>query len=92
METNNISIMIEIEEVLRINDKDYSITFSTYFNVEWKESEPKDLGGNLHKNIMASCKLNVKHKGSLAHVLTFCYNIGYVSKVSCKYLILFICI
>jgi hypothetical protein len=27
--------------VLRINDKDYSITFSTYFNVEWKEKEPK---------------------------------------------------
>ena len=37
METNNISIIIEIEEVLRINDKDYSITFSTYFNVEWVE-------------------------------------------------------
>ena len=35
-ETNNISVTIDIEEVLRINDKDYSITFSTYFNVEWK--------------------------------------------------------
>ena len=23
--------------MLRINDKDYSITFSTYFNVEWRE-------------------------------------------------------
>ena len=23
--------------MLRINDKDYSITFATYFNVEWKE-------------------------------------------------------
>jgi hypothetical protein len=41
LETNNISIIIDIEEVLRINDKDYSITFSTYFNVEWKEKEPK---------------------------------------------------
>jgi hypothetical protein len=43
METNNISIIIDIEEVLRINDKDYSITFSTYFNVEWKESEQEDI-------------------------------------------------
>ncbi len=41
LETNNISIIIDIEEVLRINDKDYSITFSTYFNVEWKEKDPK---------------------------------------------------
>ena len=24
-------------QVLRINDKDYSITFATYFNVEWTE-------------------------------------------------------
>ena len=23
--------------MLRINDKDYSITFATYFNVEWTE-------------------------------------------------------
>jgi len=43
LETNNISIIIDIEEVLRINDKDYSITFSTYFNVEWKEKEPKNV-------------------------------------------------
>lgn len=30
-------LSIDIDEVLRINDKDYSITFSTYFNVEWTE-------------------------------------------------------
>ena len=35
---NTIWISIEIDEVLRINDKDYSITFSTYFNVEWEET------------------------------------------------------
>ena len=34
---NNIYVSIEIDEVLRINDKDYSITFATYFNVEWTE-------------------------------------------------------
>ena len=34
---NDIDISIEIDEVLRINDKDYSITFATYFNVEWSE-------------------------------------------------------
>ena len=36
-ETNPIEVSIDIDEVLRINDKDYSITFSTYFNVEWRE-------------------------------------------------------
>jgi len=34
---NLIRVTIDIDEVLRINDKDYSITFSCYFNVEWKE-------------------------------------------------------
>ena len=34
---NQIDITIDIDEVLRINDKDYSITFSCYFNVQWKE-------------------------------------------------------
>ena len=35
---NVIYVSIDIDEVLRINDKDYSITFSTYFNVEWFEN------------------------------------------------------
>ena len=34
---NEIYVSIDIDEVLRINDKDYSITFATYFNVEWTE-------------------------------------------------------
>jgi len=34
---NKIYVSIDIDEVLRINDKDYSITFATYFNVEWSE-------------------------------------------------------
>ena len=28
---------LEISDVLRIDDKDYSITFSLYFNVQWSE-------------------------------------------------------
>ena len=36
-QTNVIGVSIDIDEVLRIDDKDYSITFSTYFNVEWNE-------------------------------------------------------
>ena len=36
-ESNKISVTIDISEVLRINDKDYSITFACYFNVEWEE-------------------------------------------------------
>ena len=32
---NKMKIHIDIIEVLRINDKDYSITFACYFNVAW---------------------------------------------------------
>ena len=34
---NKIGISIDIDEVLAISGKDYSITFATYFNVEWNE-------------------------------------------------------
>lgn len=34
---NEISVSIHIDEVLRINDKDYSITFACYFNVKWPD-------------------------------------------------------
>ncbi|XP_071746375.1 acetylcholine-gated chloride channel subunit acc-3 isoform X2 [Lepeophtheirus salmonis] len=34
---NLVEIGIDIGEVLRINDKEYSVTFSSYFNVLWKE-------------------------------------------------------
>ena len=36
-EPNNIGIEIHISDVLKINDRDFSITFSLYFNVKWKE-------------------------------------------------------
>ena len=35
--TNPIAVEILIEEVLRINDKDYSITFSCYYNINWPD-------------------------------------------------------
>jgi hypothetical protein len=35
--TNPISVEILIEEVLKINDKDYSITFSCYYNINWPD-------------------------------------------------------
>jgi len=34
---NNIKIGFEISDVLKIDDKDYAITFSLYFSVEWYE-------------------------------------------------------
>ena len=34
---NPIAVEILIEEVLRINDKDYSITFSCYYNINWPD-------------------------------------------------------
>ena len=48
--TNRIVISIDIDDVLRINDGTYSITFSTYFNVEWNErrlSIQPDFGASL---------------------------------------------
>lgn len=34
---NHIGIEIHISDVLKINDRDFSITFSLYFNVQWRE-------------------------------------------------------
>ena len=34
---NRVGVSIDIEEVREVNDRDYSITFGAYFNVEWKE-------------------------------------------------------
>ena len=36
-EPNTIAIEIHISDVLKINDRDFSITFSLYFNVRWIE-------------------------------------------------------
>jgi len=52
-QTNVIGISIDIDEVLRINDGTYSITFSTYFNVEWNERRLNvfpDFGSSLRKD------------------------------------------
>jgi len=52
-QTNHIGISIDIDEVLRINDGTYSITFSTYFNVEWNERRLNvmpDFGASLRKD------------------------------------------
>ena len=52
-QTNHIGISIDIDEVLRINDGTYSITFSTYFNVEWNERRLNvmpDFGSSLRQN------------------------------------------
>ena len=52
-QTNPIQISIDIDEVLRINDATYSITFSTYFNVEWRERRlniSKEFGASLRSD------------------------------------------
>ena len=63
--TNKIGISIDIDDVLRINDGTYSITFSTYFNVEWNErrlSVQPDFGSTLRppnstENVMVPMNL-----------------------------------
>ena len=36
-EANLILVEIHISDILKINDRDFSITFSLYFNVQWRE-------------------------------------------------------
>lgn len=36
-EANLIKVELHISDVLKINDRDFSITFSLYFNVQWRE-------------------------------------------------------
>ena len=36
-EPNLIQLELHISDVLKINDRDFSITFSLYFNVQWRE-------------------------------------------------------
>ena len=36
-EANLIKVELHISDVLKINDRDFSITFSLYFNVQWLE-------------------------------------------------------
>ena len=40
-QTNVIGISMDIDEVMEISDKDYSITIAMYFNVDWHEPRIK---------------------------------------------------
>ena len=42
-QSNKISISMDIDEIMQINDADYSIAISMYFNVEWQEPRLKML-------------------------------------------------
>ena len=39
--TNRIGVSIDIDDFLRIDDSTYTITFATYFNIEWNEKRFK---------------------------------------------------
>ena len=47
---NPIKVELLIQEVLRINDKDYSITFSCYYNIYWPDKRIK-LAANFGQEI-----------------------------------------
>ena len=36
-QTNAIGVSMDIDKIMQINDADYSITISMYFNIEWQE-------------------------------------------------------
>ena len=40
-QSNLINIEIHISDILVIDDRDFSITYSLYFNVQWKEPRLK---------------------------------------------------
>ena len=53
---NPIKFELLIQEVLRINDKDYSITFSCYYNIYWPDTRirlSKDFGKDMVKDAVA---------------------------------------
>ena len=53
---NPIGVELLIQEVLRINDKDYSITFSCYYNIRWPDPRlqlSQDFGREVSKTILA---------------------------------------
>jgi len=52
---NPIEVELLIQEVLRINDKDYSITFSCYYNIYWPDKRirlSKDFGKDIVKDTL----------------------------------------
>jgi len=75
---NTIWISIEIDEVLRINDKDYSITFSTYFNVEWEETRlwvDPELEAQINSTGPVTTPLNLEFVKDLWLPNIFIYNL-----------------
>ena len=38
LESTNVKINVEILDILAVNDKEFSITLSMYFSVQWEES------------------------------------------------------
>ena len=42
-QTNMVWVSMDIDEIMQINDADYSITISMYFNIEWQEPRLKML-------------------------------------------------
>ncbi|XP_040566996.1 glycine receptor subunit alphaZ1 [Lepeophtheirus salmonis] len=67
---NRITVSIDIAEVLRINDKDYSITFSGYFIAKWQDrrirlgpdfgEEQAGLGINITENPNIAVPVNTE--------------------------------
>ncbi|XP_023344754.1 glycine receptor subunit alpha-1 [Eurytemora carolleeae] len=78
-QVNVIDIGIDITDVLRINDKEYSVEFSCYFNVMWKEPRlhiPEQLLEELNmKNSDAMFPVNVELVNLLWLPNVYIYNL-----------------
>ena len=67
-EPNHINIEIHISDVLKINDRDFSITFSLYFNVQWREPRLQ-IDSSFFQNRYLKCI----HKNNINFGLLFCF-------------------
>ena len=83
-EPNKIGIEIHISDVLKINDRDFSITFSLYFNVQWLEPrlnlnpsffQNRSVGGLLYYRVSKSTKPSLRPDERLPVMPQSCHNL-----------------
>ena len=81
---NLVYISIDIEDVLEINDKDYSITFATFLNVEWLERrlhvDPDFM--SLHSNDKVLVTMDLEFLKDLWLPNLFIYNLKTFTEIS----------
>jgi len=71
--TNVIGVSMDIDEVRHVNDQDYSITISMYFNVEWNEPRLNMVTSNSTETVMVPTSVELVKDLWLPNI--FIYNL-----------------